>query len=107
MRRPPGRMVSCIPQENKYLDVSEILQHEIRHHSLHVVKLVGILDLVFGLRIEHGLEVLTGFLKFMNKLHGMFDVDVVVHCAMKDQEFAMEFVGGLKHGAVSIPLRIV
>ena len=59
-----------------------------------MVDLLRVPDSVAGFWVDHQLELLTRFLELVDELNRVLQVNVVVHGAMDDHQFAVEIGGG-------------
>ena len=67
----------------------QIPQNKIRHHLPHVPHQQGIGDAVARLWIDHQLHLLAGLLQFIEKLHCVGHVHVVIHRTVNQEQFAV------------------
>jgi hypothetical protein len=85
----------------------QIVQDEIEHLFAHMPDQLRVGETMALFRIDHKLELLAGFLQFVNELDRVLNMHVVINGAVNQQQFARKILCGFDDRAFFITFGIV
>ena len=76
----PSQYGALTQRECRTFPGLEVQFEKIRHHASHVTSKVRLRDSVATFGVDHELKFFARFLEFVGELHGVGEVDIIIHC---------------------------